>query len=238
MPGAADYEQAPSRKKLEAALVALAEFHRAAASFPLPDVRHVRSPGIAERHARMASLDGGGLDRLTRAVEEAARGGLARESWPELDLRARELLTLFPRGARKVAPLVASSLEVRVALQPAIRDIWHDHVLFIGSEVSGLVDFGAMRPENVAADVARLLGSLAADDSAAWQAGLAAYQTVRPLADAELLLAEAFDRTTTLLGGLQWLEWIYVEGRQFANRTGVLKRIDALLARLAVVVGG
>jgi len=35
--GKADYHQAPSRTKLAAAVTALATFHRAAASFPLPD---------------------------------------------------------------------------------------------------------------------------------------------------------------------------------------------------------
>jgi len=45
-------------------------------------------------------------------------------------------------------------------------------------------------------------------------------------------LVTAFDRSGVLLGGLQWLEWIYLEGRKFENRTSVLARVDEFLARL------
>ena len=37
------------------------------------------------------------------------------------------------------------------------------------------------------------------------------------------------------MGGLQWLAWIYVENRQFANRAAVLARLDEFLARLAAL---
>jgi len=233
MPGTADYEREPSLPKLEAALVALAQFHGAADSFPLPDTRRVTSPGISERRERLREWMAGGSQRLAAAVGATQPGG----SWPELDLRARELLQFFPRASHKVAPLLESAAELRVGLQPCIRDIWHDHVLFIGQEVSGLIDFGAMRTENVAADVARLLGSLAGDDEADWNAGLEAYQSLAPLSEAERQLVTAFDRSTVLMAGLQWLEWIYVEGRRFADRNGVLKRLDAHLCRLATLAG-
>jgi Ser/Thr protein kinase RdoA (MazF antagonist) len=105
-------------------------------------------------------------------------------------------------------------------------------VLFVGDEVSGIVDFGSMRPDNVATDVARLLGSLAGDDTQDWQSGLSAYQSVRPLSDDELSLVKAFDRSTVVLGGLQWLEWVYLDGRQFDNRAAVLERVDEFLRRL------
>ncbi len=99
----------------------------------------------------------------------------------------------------------------------------------------GIIDFGSMRSENVAADVARLLGSLAGDQADDWRAGLAAYESVRRLSDDERSLVTAFDRSTVLLGGLQWLEWIYLEGRQFAQPDAVLLRVDELLSRLVTL---
>ncbi len=122
---------------------------------------------------------------------------------------------------------------LKVPLQPCIRDIWHDHVLFTGDRVSGLVDFGSLQPDNVATDIARLLGSLIGDDLAAWELGLAAYESLRPLSDDERWLVPVFDRTTVLMGGLQWLEWIYLEHKAFADRAAIEARLDQAIERAA-----
>ena len=128
--------------------------------------------------------------------------------------------------------MIELASRAQVELQPCIRDVWHDHVLFQISSVSGIVDFGAMRAESIASDIARLLGSLVHDDMVGWHLGMSAYQSVRTLSDAESLLVTAFDRTTVLMGGLQWLEWIYCQGRQFEDREAVIARLDETLARL------
>jgi homoserine kinase type II len=120
-------------------------------------------------------------------------------------------------------------------LQPCLRDIWHAHVLFEGDRVTGLVDFGSMRPDNVATDIARLLGSMAVDNHDDWQLGLLAYQGVRRLGENELALVEMFDRTAVLMSGLQWLEWICLEQRDFSDPAAVLARVDECLARLQVL---
>jgi Ser/Thr protein kinase RdoA (MazF antagonist) len=223
--GAADYAEKPSPQRLENALRALAEFHLAAATFPLPDVGPAASPGIQERRDRLRELRAGRLADL--------QGAITPGDWPELAARARELLARFNQSAAKVEPLLAAAAAAQVNLQPCIRDVWSAHVLFEGNEVSGLVDFGSLRPENPAADVARLLGSLAGDNPADWQRGLAAYQTIRRLSPEELTLVSAFDRSTVLMGGLQWLDWIYLVQREFTNRAAVLARVDDFLARLA-----
>ena len=98
--------------------------------------------------------------------------------------------------------------------------------------MAGLVDFGSSRVDNVSLDVARLLGSLAGDDRPWWQMGLAAYQAIRPLEEAELLLVETFDRSTTLMSGLNWIHWTYRQGRTFASGEAVAGRLDEILLRL------
>ena len=39
-----------------------------------------------------------------------------------------------------------------------IGDVWHDHILFEGDAVTGMIDFAAAKVDHVAADLARLLG--------------------------------------------------------------------------------
>ena len=224
LPGVANYRASPSSAKLQHALIALAKFHRAAALFPLPETGPTTSPGLLERRSRLAEL-------MTVRLSEI-RSAVVPEVWPDLAPRAARLIALFAAAAPKVVDLLESAAQIRVGLQPCIRDVWHAHVLFVGEQVSGLVDFGSMRPENVAADIARLLGSLAGDNPGDWQQGLAAYQTVRRLSDGELKLMTTFDRSTVLMGGLQWLEWIYLERRTYADHPAVLARIDEFLSRL------
>jgi Ser/Thr protein kinase RdoA (MazF antagonist) len=228
--GRADFPQNPSTARLESAMISLAQFHLAASTFPLPDTRPATSPGIDERRRRLADLVSGRLD----AIRVASSNGAS----PALALAARHLVELAARAAPRVAPLVESAAAVLVPLQPCIRDIWSAHVLFTGDVVSGIVDFGAMRVESVAADVARLLGSLVGDDAGQWQQGLAAYQRLRGLSDDELRLVSVFDRSTVLLGGLQWLDWIYLEGREFPDPPAVMSRIDEFSKRLAVLAHG
>ncbi|HVC95739.1 MAG TPA: phosphotransferase, partial [Pirellulales bacterium] len=155
--GRADYHEAPSRTKLAAAVTALAEFHRASASFPLPDQGPAVSPGIVERLER--------LHWWTPARREQVSTALSAGDWPELARRARSLLELYPLAVGKVRQTLNEAARVEAPRLPCIRDIRHDHVFFVGDQVSGLIDFGATHPESVAADLARLVGSLVGDDA-------------------------------------------------------------------------
>jgi homoserine kinase type II len=147
----------------------------------------------------------------------------------------RRFLAIFWQGAERVNRELALAARWRVALQPCIRDIWHDHVLFEGDAVSGIIDLGAMRFETVAGDVARLLGSLALDDAVAWECGIEAYKSLRPLSDIERQLIGIFDRSGTLLSGMNWLRWIYLEQRQFGNLPAIASRLNELCQRLAAM---
>lgn len=227
LPGAADYRERTNPARLSAALKTLAEFHNATATFPIPEPGPAVSPGLAERRERLMALLAGRAEQL--------RDALARTHWPELTSHGQLLLDLFCQTARKLLPTVEAASQIAVGLQPCLRDIWHAHVLFEGDQVTGLVDFGSMRPDNVATDIARLLGSMAVDNRDDWQLGLLAYQGVRRLGENELALVETFDRTAVLISGLQWLEWICLEQREFADRQAVLARVSECLARLQVL---
>ncbi len=224
MPGKADYHIAPTNEKLANALAALASFHLAAESFPIPQGEPAPSPGIRQRGEMAEDLRETGLAKLQSAVRQSA--------WPELDRRAARAMALFSRALPAVENALTPCRELSVALQPCIRDVWHDHVLFLDGQVSGIVDFGAMRVDNVATDVARLLGSLVGDERDGWRLGLEAYEAVRPLSEHEGKLIKAFDRSGIVLSLVNWLRWIYLDRRIFEHRAAVELRFDELLPRL------
>ncbi len=232
MPGAADYASHPSPARLAAAMTCLAHWHAAAARFvPRESGREwffgapaLSSPGLAKRLDQIANWDAGICDQV--------RAQLGAFTWLKFATQGREILDLYQKLAPRIAARLKLGMNTAVPLQPCLRDVWHDHVLFTGDEVTGLIDPHAARSDCVATDLARLLGSLAGDDHPAWDAGLAAYQLVRPLSFEELALVELFDQSTVLLAGMTWLEWCCLQGRSFADRDRVESRLQSIIARL------
>lgn len=224
LPGKADFREKPSVERLQAAMTALAEFHRAAESFPIPDPQPGVSPGIHRRLERLKGWVAGDLAALMRSVDH--------ELWPELEPRVCKILQLVPRATGGVLTLLSRASRGTVPLQVSIGDVWHDHILFVGARVSGLIDFGSMRIDSVAADVARLLGSLAGDNETLHREGMEAYQATRPLSRTEQTLIEAFDRSTVLMSGLNWIDWIYRQRRVFESKQAIPGRLDDIVRRL------
>jgi Ser/Thr protein kinase RdoA (MazF antagonist) len=221
--GPPGFISAPTR--VAAALAALAQFHLAVSA----DANHrypaATAPGINDRLVRVRQLLAGGLENLHREVNNN------HGHWPELATRAGNYIKDF----RVAAPAIESQLQAAVsefvAIRPCIRDIHREHVLFDGDVVTGIIDFGAMQPDNVACDIARLLGSMTRNDAASWQNGLAAYQQTNPLTDTELHLVRAYYESTVLLSGINWLRWVFEDRRTFRN-DAVLTRFDQNAARL------
>jgi Ser/Thr protein kinase RdoA (MazF antagonist) len=121
-----------------------------------------------------------------------------------------------------------------VAIQPCVCDLWHDHILFQRDAVTGIVDFGSVKEDHVAVDLARLLGSLVGDEAAMWEVGFAAYERVRTLTAEERELARVLDRTGTILAAANWLRWLYHERRRYDRPDAVRDRLAALVRRVGV----
>ncbi|MCE9548574.1 MAG: phosphotransferase [Planctomycetia bacterium] len=231
LPGRADYRERPSPGRLTAAFSALAEFHLAAATFPHDEPRHGVAPAVERRLAFIRRLRIAAARLLENAVDDQAN------KWPEAMLRRFHAVLL---GFRRLAPRVGNELvglRNAVPLQPCIRDIHDRHVLFNNEEgdtdaVTGILDFGAMRIDHVATDVARLLGTMVEDDRDARRLALGAYQDRHPLTGADVRLVEVLDHANVILSGMQWLEWLLLEGRKFESLAIVEGRLDAILVRL------
>lgn len=222
MPGVADFHRRPSPARLAAAMRALAMMHRAFGKQASATLR--TPPSLAERREL--------LEWLIAEGEERIRASLPRLAWRAFALRVQRIVDWF----RQVAPIVQSRLRragsPALPIQPCARDIWHDHVLFTGDEVTGIIDFGAMRSDSRVFDVARLLGSLVGDDRDAWRSGLERYGQLLPLSAQEAGLLRLADATTVLLSAMNWARWICLDQRTFDDSDAVLAKLDGVLPRL------
>lgn len=220
MPGVANCHTHPSPPRLRAAFQALAQFHASTAQTPTSGP----APAILERRDRLAELRSSEVSAIQAATRHALN--------TELDTRAQRILEIAPLRLAALAKPLEHAARQPLALQPAIRDIHHDHVLFTGDEVTGLIDFGAMRVDTPLTDIARLLGSLVGDDQPAREAALAAYAELRPLSAADRQLIDLLDQATLVLSGLNWLTWLYLERRDMGPAAPIAHRLDQILSRL------
>jgi Ser/Thr protein kinase RdoA (MazF antagonist) len=126
--------------------------------------------------------------------------------------------------------------ELTVPVQPCLRDVWVDHLLFERNQVTGWLDPAAARTDTVVSDLTRLLGTWVEDDPALWAIGLAAYQRVRPLNDHEVALLPAVDLAGVVLSAAHWVEWRQLQNRPGVNTGTAFRRVQQLHRRLAAAV--
>jgi homoserine kinase type II len=219
MPGSADYWANPAEPKLVAALQTLAEFHVAAARWK-SEPRSI--PAIGNRIAALVEHNARGDEY--RAAVAAMEGDL--QPW------LSESCGLAQAASGEWLQRLRKAASVQAALIPCIRDVWHDHVLFTDSVVTGIVDFGAMRLDSLAVDVARLVGSLVGDPEGPRRLALSAYVARNPGCDRELELVDLIDGSSQVIAALNWVRWLCVERRAFSNLDRVAQRLIRLVGRL------
>jgi Ser/Thr protein kinase RdoA (MazF antagonist) len=154
------------------------------------------SPAVRER---IDLLDGWTAERI-RQAGDALRGDVV-ERLGEL---SRDILDHLQRVRRRLRTDLEDMARIRVPLHPCLRDLWHDHVLFLQDHVTG-IDPSAARTENVAADLSRLLGSMLGPSDSRWETALDAYAAVRPLSHNEQALVRVLHESGVLLSGLTWI---------------------------------
>jgi hypothetical protein len=221
-PGEADSREHPNPARVRAAMHILARFHDV--TRPQRDSCHV-APALMDRRREHSYHRFGGV----LAIEQSLNSRLG----DEIDHRADRLLSLA-RQALDAPFWQMLSKSPHVPLQIVIRDIHRDHVLFTGDEVTGLIDFGAMRRfDTPLTDVARLVGSMAGDDEGSRRFAVDAYSELRPLSDVDRQLVDFLDESNLVLAGLNWLTWLYVERRDMGPVAPIVRRLDALSMRLA-----
>lgn len=219
MPGQADFASSPSTARVESACLALAQLH---VQWAEAESGVGPCPAVLRRW------------QSWRNWTDLGQSGW-HPRWPALDAYAEVAEPLF-RAVQchldEVPRLLTPWLSAAMPLQPCVCDPWHDHVLFTGDAVTGLIDFGSVKMDHVAVDLARLLGSLIGGDGAGWRIGMSAYRSIRPLSERERRLTNDLDRTGTIVAATHWLRWLYHEVRRYDQPDAVTKRLQHLLDRI------
>lgn len=126
----------------------------------------------------------------------------------------QQALSLFTQHRQSAMERLKPRLTVRVPLQPCLADVWADHVLFTDIIVTGLIDFGAMRFDHPAQDLARLIGSYTCGNATRRQFALSAYASkTQELESLTILLEEC----GVIVGLGNWLRWLLLEQRLTAD---------------------
>jgi Ser/Thr protein kinase RdoA (MazF antagonist) len=222
LPGEANYHRRPSLAKRQAACAALARLHTCWASsgrFEAGVCPAVMRRLEAVREWR--ELTQSGWPPLAQAADDDPARPLAERAWQALTNHINVIPGLFVRWSMRIWPL-----------QPCLCDVWHDHILFDEDYVTGIVDYGAMKIDHPAVDVARLLGSFVEDDPEGWATGVAAYRKVRPFTAEEEELARVLDLTGTTAATSVWLRWLFHDGKEFADRAAAIRRLEMLVKRM------
>jgi Ser/Thr protein kinase RdoA (MazF antagonist) len=235
MPGRADFHQRPSEERLRSAVQTLAQIHRAAERYECPPagLQWFNRQASAPSSACCERLQSVGAWNAARC--QTVRGQLMAKAPAEFRRPALEILRCFPIACGPVEQELLTLHDVPLPVHPCLRDIWHNHLLFTGEEVTGVVDPSASRTENVASDLSRLLGSLLGDDRTRWERALAWYHDVRPLSLDERRLILALDRSSVLLSGLTWIDRCLQGQLAEEDLPRVLPRLEAIRRRLAAL---
>jgi Ser/Thr protein kinase RdoA (MazF antagonist) len=212
---------------------------------------HVAAAGMAGGRAQGPSP--GGIRRREQARQLLAFPWRQRRAAIGMDVDAAvvaqfdEAIDVFDRaGGVRALERVAAAEASTLALQPVLRDVWSDHVLFAdgGDRVSGIIDYHAAGIDSPATDLARLLGSWSLAGECrepslvdAWRDALDAYERVRPLASAERRLVPWLHATGVIFGLDNWFRWTLEEQRTFPDAGRVRERIDRLVAALGAALG-
>lgn len=207
---------------------ALARFHAQEENKNNTPRNLTSSPGIASRLAV--------LERW-REVDDFRFAQLLEGYHHHLRPLAEELWAGFRRFEAPLSLALEWGRSVRLPIVTCVGDPRPEHFLFEADRLTGLIDFGSMRQDFLALDLARLTGELYANNVAQWELAKAWYGSDNHPITPQWEVAWILDAANALLSGLNWIDWLWLERRHFDDLAEVEKRLQTLVARLDKLQG-
>ena len=229
MPGVADFNNAPNENRIRSLMGCIAKFHQTFHD----SFRYASSPAVAARCAQLRDAP--------NVIANLNKGNRAPAPTPAIGHLSQRLLPILTERVTRLEPQLVEFLSVEFQLGPVIRDLHHDHVLFTGDRLTGIVDFGSMSIDSRCLDLARLIGSLEMKNVPPWKLALASYSESvvengrsNVLSATEVAMIEALHQCNLALGALNWLDWILLQRRQFEDWSAIEKRLRFFAKNLQV----
>jgi homoserine kinase type II len=120
-----------------------------------------------------------------------------------------QIIQLAIKKLERITPIALEALlpweKIPQLLQPCIRDLRPEHVLFEEGCVTGLVDYGAMAIDCPVFDLARLVGELAGDNEELFSQGLKKYRDCWTTVECSDRFVRLLDRVGTVCSLIGWL---------------------------------
>lgn len=160
---------------------------------------------------------------------------LRRFGHPQWKPALEQFLDSFADNHVRLGSLLLSLEHEPYLLEDCIADPRPENFRFAGDQLTGLFDLGSMRWDNIALDVSRLASEVSENGDVDWQFAFQSMEPQRPVTPSEERLAIALDAANVVLTGLNWVQWLVVEGITFANVDHVSSRLAHLTARLAKI---
>ncbi len=102
-------------------------------------------------------------------------------------------------------------------------DARRENILFKGSEISGFIDYCAMRKDCKEVDVSRMISSFAGDDYLMWTNALNAYSETSEI---NYLVCRKLDILGTIVSLYRWLKWLQEPMPDEMVKPGIQRCID------------
>ncbi|MGY8767389.1 MAG: phosphotransferase enzyme family protein [Pirellulales bacterium] len=204
----------------------LAQFHQHSAKIAAATLNQTgHSSTVRERIDMIEYFNTISREQFTSAVQQT--------QWNDFITRAVELLNAYQKHSQQIMRELNSVKDMSFKLQPCLRDARGEHFLFEAGKPSGLIDYGAMRIESVAVDLARLSSTTIRSNANLQQdTAIAHYERIQPLSSDEKLLVSVLLNSSRYLTGMNWIRWVALEKREFGSSNGVIARLDTALEQL------
>ncbi|PHR95069.1 MAG: hypothetical protein COA78_30935, partial [Blastopirellula sp.] len=194
----------------------LAQFHLHSAKIPAATPTQTGCSSTVQERIDL-------IEYFNAIPKEQISAAIVQTQWNDFIERAMELLDAYRKQSKQLSLELNSVKHLRFNLQPCLRDARGEHFLFEAGEPSGLIDYGAMRMESVAVDLARLSSTtIRSKAKLQHDAAITHYEQLRPLSSDEKSLIPVLMDTSRYLTGMNWIRWVAMEKRVFASSNGVV----------------